>query len=136
MKREIAEKWAADLRSGSTVQGTGALHERFLPEPGFDEQERFCCLGRLCVLALEAGVDVKVGALDAPDEGAVLYDRHDAFLPEAVREWAGMRSEKGTFKAPYIGKTGYAHNSLAAMNDTGCSFAEIAEAIEKRRDEL
>ena len=133
MNREIAELWVEDLRSGSSHQGTGTMHERFEREEGFEETERFCCLGRLCVLAAAAGVDVKV---DAPDVGVVLYDHRDDYPPKSVREWAGLTTRQGEFQTSWIGKTGCAYNSLAEMNDCGRSFAEIADAIERRRGEL
>lgn len=46
MKKEIAEKWIAELRSGKYAQG-----KTYLESGG-----KFCCLGILCKMGVDAGV--------------------------------------------------------------------------------
>lgn len=94
-----AQKWVEALESGRFKQGTRAL------APTSDTR---CCLGVACELAIEAGV------LDAyqPDDGT-LYP-----YPEVTR-WLGLRSSAGS----------YGRTELTYDNDSGKSFAEIAQII-------
>lgn len=108
MNKEIKALWIADLRSGKHPQGTGALCSK----------GRFCCLGRLCELAVEAGVC----AVASLSQDAVSYDGADAILPRSVREWSELSSSTGYY--------GIGH-SLAYDNDNGKTFTEIADIIEK-----
>ena len=106
--------WAADLESGLHKQGCGALHQS-LATGG----DAFCCLGRLCVLAVENGV------IPAPKHGFFgwYYDSCKVSLPPAVQEWAGLSGNNGCMTDG---------DSLAEMNDNGVSFAKIADIIERR----
>ena len=137
MKAEIAERWAAALRSGGHLQGFGALGTVGC---GGGERPRRCCLGVLCDLAVKAGVEVEVETQDS--SSIVCYDGKVDFLPDSVREWAGMRTDQGMFlfnnghvEIP-DGRHRKLYASLAAMNDDGCSFEQIGEAIEEWRDDL
>jgi hypothetical protein len=51
MNPEVKALWVADLRANPDAQGVGYL-DYALP----DGQRRQCCLGRLCLLAVLAGV--------------------------------------------------------------------------------
>ena len=82
MKKEIAEKWVAKLRSGEIKQGTGFLRR--------STGER-CCLGVLCDMAVEA--KRYPGAYNAwQDRGkpfhygqaTILVIGRNKILPEAV----------------------------------------------------
>ena len=156
MKREIAEKWTAALRSGEYEQGQGQLHKRNIEFP-----DCFCCLGVLCELAVEEGVIQKAILVDNEDyaygfdEGETLEQYCEAlglqgpygdtfqptlrvqrsYLPEAVRLWAGMQENNGKFPGCVTDEdTG--SDGLAEMNDCGMSFEYIAEAIEEHMEEL
>lgn len=99
MKREVAEAWIKDLRSGPK-QGQNFLG---------DETTGHCCLGRLCVVL---GVE---------------FDPKGIHLPPKAREAAEMKSGTGW----------YGHeNHLTNDNDSGLTFAEIADIIEAHWEEL
>ena len=109
MNPEIRARWTAALRSGDYQRGSGYLHTW---------DDRFCCLGVLCDLAVKAGVVKRSQA------AAVTMHRYDDaghYLPPAVQDWAGLRTENPA--VPGVGL-------LSNMNDDGCSFAQIADAID------
>lgn len=111
MNPEIKTQWVAALRSGEYEQGRGVLHH--VPT------NTFCCLGVLCDLAAKAGV---VEADHGPD--LTVYDGHTAVLPESVYRWAGLDMDHPSVKL-VDGLDG-----LAAHNDNGVLFPELADAIE------
>ena len=108
MNRDIAEKWIADLRA-NPPQAKGAL---------FDGKG-YCCLGRLCVLA---GLEPE----HVPDSICYKFLGHSEWLPPKVSDWAGMKGQGGR----------YPGGVLADHNDSGKTFAEIADIIESHIDEL
>ena len=111
MKQDIKERWVAALRSGGYKQGMGALN---------DGQGNFCCLGVLCDLAIKEGIQMEV-TLDASGVTDVLhYDGYSGTLPPAVQHWANLPNRPSVREG-----------SLAALNDSGMSFAEIADLIEE-----
>src|SRR3954454_1594362 len=93
MNCDIAERWAAALEGGNYLQGNGKLTYIDFAEPESDT-ELNCCLGVLCQLAVADGVPIEVARRDT---GTVIYDDHDLTLPDAVIDWAGMRSNDGTY---------------------------------------
>ena len=120
MDQKIATKWVAALRSGEYEQGKGALREHDL----------YCCLGVLCSLAFKE--DPSLGKWDAGHTRRRAIDgktglESGTMLPTSVMEWADMKS--------YSGDIGYS-NSLAARNDTGETFPEIADHIEQNWSKL
>jgi hypothetical protein len=106
MNREIAEKWIADLRA-NPPQARLVL---------FDGTGH-CCLGRLCVLA---------GMIPKRANTRYIFADNDATLPDEVMAWAEIHSSCGS----------YPYGSLADDNDSGKTFAEIADIIEAHIDEL
>lgn len=106
--KENREAWVKALRSGDYEQGQGKLHQN----------DRWCCLGVACDLAFKAGV------LSQPivsRMGIFRYDGDDNYLPTVVQAWLGVtmhavKTEGGS--------------CLAARNDEGATFAEIADLIE------
>lgn len=121
---EIVTAWVRALRSGEYEQGQGQLR---------DLDDKFCCLGVLCDLAVKAGVDVKVQA----DKSSYSYDGHGDFPPPAVGDWIGVdvavpfyeKPETETCDAKGCGCCVETH-TLAELNDDGMSFEQIAEVIE------
>jgi hypothetical protein len=110
MNKEIANKWAAALRSGKYEQTTQTLQDG----------EGFCCLGVLCKLAESNGVNITTN--DGILEGNDLSDQN------ATVNWSDIQSCNGEF--------GHWDN-LAELNDEeGYSFNQIADIIEKYYDEL
>ncbi len=127
MKKEIADKWVAALRSGEYQQGTERLHALADFTDGCREVKKgHCCLGVLCEVAIKDGL--KVHRLTT--ETSEYYDYANEALPVSVREYAGMDSDVGTFE-----ENGE-DNVLAALNDAGTPFSEIADIIEKYWSEL
>ena len=141
MNAEIAKVWCEALRSGSYPKGKGALLD----------DGKYCCLGVLCELhrqATHAG-NWEQGQVGWNKRDPQLYrlgehgDGSDIQLPEAVRDWAGMKacSPSVTVRLHEIGCVpGF--TELARLNDgewtrkdegytKPLSFAEIADLIEK-----
>lgn len=114
MNKEIADRWVAALRSGDYAQGRGKLRRG----------SRYCCLGVLCDIS-EVGVWTKIDGIDgyyATSEGT-----DTTTVGTLVKQWSGLKTVVGR------GPEGVA---LTDMNDTGASFATIAEYIEKHWEQL
>lgn len=109
-----AEKWVAALESGEYQQTAGVLRDA----------NGFCCLGVACDLAVKAGVPVKV---TPPRDSADCwyYNDIDGVLPKAVQGWLGLKEDIGEYRSDDSGRA----LSLSAVNDSGASFAEIAQTI-------
>lgn len=116
MKQSIKEKWIAALRSGEYQQGKYRLKRN----------NKFCCLGVLTDLhrKTKKKKDYKWIKLYNGDEN--YFDSVGALNTE-VQKWSSIDSAGGLFKYPTNGKT----NTLATLNDTGKSFKQIADIIEK-----
>jgi hypothetical protein len=119
MKAEIRDRWAEALESDRFRQGTGLLHQinaRGVPDT-------FCCLGVLCELAVEEGIvdRKKAGPMAECYAYGKDYDRSTTTLPQAVVDWAGLRTGN-----PLIdGLTPAVH-----LNDSKqWTFKEIAHAL-------
>jgi hypothetical protein len=123
MDAAIKERWLAALRSGEYEQGRGML----------EFNGKFCCLGVLCSLAVKDGITERtvLENVDGPT-GVALYGTRDGvggtrhYLPGKVIEWAGLPPNEPTVSVPELG------GSLASLNDSGTTFAEIANIIEAR----
>ena len=147
MKEDIKAEWIKRLRSGEYKQCSGAL-TRVRKSDG--DTRHYCCLGVLTVMAKERGVVREFRYSDDTDVSEITYyvedEEHGAplrdadgnlisehamgieqgGLPYAVQEWAGIDSRLGDFKLPTDRNA-----SLAALNDGGASFPEIANIIEE-----
>lgn len=109
----VISSWITALRSKNYKQGHGQL----LTTAG-----RYCCLGVLADLALQAKV-CKPNDLQA------------VVLTHNVTKWAGLASDHGGYNPIKGGDL--MNNSLATDNDTGRkSFKKIADIIEGRPDGL
>lgn len=132
---EIKAQWLHALRSGEYAQGQGHLRT---------DEDKFCCLGVLTDLAVEAGVAEWTpcdsfglyGDLFGVEE--VLFEGTDDersvmnYLTATPRvlEWAGLNGAESL----KFGESGYIpglDNSLTRMNDNGMTFNEIADIIEE-----
>jgi hypothetical protein len=112
MRPEIRARWTAALRSGEYEQGRQCLRS----------DDEFCCLGVLCDLAAKDGVITPVEQTDT-----WIYDGYTDFLPEAVRDWAGI--EHGNPLVFTGGVPGTA--GLITLNDDyRWDFDRIADAID------
>jgi hypothetical protein len=139
MKKEVADKWVAALRSGEYKQTSGTLNDG----------GNFCCLGVLCDIS-SIGKWIEVGLV----KGYYTNDiSSTSILPEQVKSWAGIKSVDGSF--PDDGEISFYYDNtteqfieydegdfvdlitnLAALNDYGKSFTEIADIIEKNWEKL
>lgn len=119
MNRDVAEMWIADLESGKFPQSKGMLRN----------DAGFCCLGVLCDRAVREGILTPEEVIEVPTWPIrTQYAGEDVVLPRKVREWAGMKSDIGTYG------NGYA---LTDENDIyNKTFPEIANVIASFVDNL
>ena len=110
MNKQIKEDWIKALRSGDYEQTRGNLH---------DMENKFCCLGVLCDLAVKSGVDIDI---DRNNHGYITYDKNSGNLPRYVRKWSGIIDNLEDSSSLY---------TLMSLNDHGSSFNIIADKIEE-----
>lgn len=113
MKAELKQKWVDALRSGKYKQCESNLHSRELG---------FCCLG---VLAETFGPEWVGGETFGARMVPVLNGR--------VLSAGGIEraARSGELSAAFLNEVGVScAKTLMNMNDTGKSFAEIADYIE------
>ena len=124
MHAEIKAQWVAALRSGEYKQGKSVLHNR--------ETNEYCCLGVLCDLAVKAGVEVKQGEQSVTVGGdyvnpetiqSTRFGGRAQSLPAAVIGWAGLVEPDPMPEG--------VSDSLACLNDSGDTFDQIADVIER-----
>lgn len=126
---ENRKTWAAALRSGKYLQGKNTLH--MIDAEGND---RFCCLGVACELAVAAGIIAPAEPLDQPARAdgsrVLLYDGEGGILPTRVCQWLGLPDPRGL--------TSYSPRaSLTALNDEeDWTFEQIAELIDAEQVDL
>lgn len=116
MKKEIADKWVAALRSGEYVQGKDHL----------SINDAYCCLGVLCELAIKDGIRINKEMLN----GVMSYNNFVNVPPYQVREWAEIN---------YINNSSFpeSFDRLTTMNDVeNKTFAEIADYIEQNYENI
>lgn len=116
--KENLLRWVEDLESG---QHTQVKHHMVLKGEGY------CCLGRLCEVAIEHDVPLqRVAERDLiPDTSPNVFGYADpdgpmefgSYVPTGVSEWVGLDPHT---LARY-----------AARNDAGESFEQIATAIRR-----
>jgi len=129
MKDDIKTEWVARLRNQREKkykQGKNVLKQAV----SYSDTPEFCCLGVLCDMAEEAGVVSSQPDLDDEENTPWEYGNEQGSsvetLPKAVREWAGIPDGNPmVFFEDGI-------SSLADLNDSGHSFEEIADVIEKQ----
>lgn len=132
MDQDKAEMWQARLRSGQHTQTTGSLENtaNTLDVRSGYRKIGHCCLGVLCVMAVEAGViERRENA-----HGHVQYGNEETgewnsgALPKAVLEWSGIKNIFGQLPSGYL---------LSDLNDgQGKTFLEIADVIESDWESL
>ena len=113
------EAWIAALRSGKYKQATGTLFTG----------EGYCCLGVMCVLEGKEFVKSVKEECQNPDGYYIKGTSFNGVPPDEIAiEMYGLRSNLGS-PADINGST------LAALNDNGSTFEEIADLLEKNPDE-
>lgn len=119
---ENAQKWVEALRSGEYEQARGKLCRK-----SDDGEENFCCLGVACELAIAEGVPVTKHVVKTIDDVfRITYDGMEQTLPARVREWLDLGYANGS----------YNHSALTTDNDSGATFVQIANIIEREQDLL
>lgn len=142
MKADIKERWLKELRSGEYEQGAGDLHTT--PQGGREHiPERFCCLGILSLMCAQEGAVISEPSLGGY---VIAYgaSRETSYLPDEVVAWAGLvfEGERQHADAKIEENRGILSNGthekfredavgLAQLNDSGHSFDEIADVIER-----
>jgi hypothetical protein len=133
---DIKQKWVDALRSGVYAQGRLALKRPT------EEGAEYCCLGVLCELAKTSGeLDVKERTSTAGDNvgfyvGEAPLGAGTAYPVDEIRQWAGLNTSEAllpqgfNYTSPRTGEEVYIE-SLAAANDHGMTFDQIAELIER-----
>lgn len=122
-----AELWAKALESGEYKQGRLRLRT---------VDNKFCCLGVACDLAIKAGVPGVSWQHDLFANWEVLEQpynmcRHTSYLPETVRTWLGLRTFSGILVIDGL------QTDLVSLNDDERkSFRRIAKFVRKHADEL
>ena len=147
-QQKTVNRWVAALRSGTYQQGQRVLR---------NDHNGYCCLGVLCDLVKgELGLKWGEPQSNAPD---LIVERRPgvypiqsvtegkdnlnaAVLPEIVMRELGFKTKMGQFKFsdelferfPKLKErwavTGVYNASLAALNDNGWTFGEIADLLE------
>jgi hypothetical protein len=123
---EVKEKWLSALRSGEFAQGKNLLHK----VDSETKEEKFCCLGVLCAIAVKDEVIEAPELRGAPEVPHYEYAHSTAFLPREVREWSGIESDNGEYQENYADGS-YLLKSLVLLNDDGVPFSVIADVIER-----
>lgn len=115
----IKEKWLTALRSGKFKQGKDELRTL---------ENKFCCLGVLCDIYRK---ETKLGKWGKNHKNKFCFTHTKksnqtfnvlGILPLSVKEWAELSDTN-----PYITD----NHTLASLNDSGSTFQEIADIIEK-----
>jgi hypothetical protein len=113
MKKELMVKWVEALRSGKYKQG-----QRYL-----NRDNKFCCLGVLCEVLKIAPTDGTVKGTSKRYAGCV------STLPIEAMKASGLNSALGVYNSREC-------LSLIHENDSGKTFTEIADIIEKEWENL
>ncbi len=112
---EPQKLWIRALRSGEYKQGSSFLKTI----------HGHCCLGVACEVAIQGGIHINVKS----EEHYFRFGGHTGAVPDIVKEWIGLKESQGQF-GPQD------HQTLAAMNDDGKTFAEIADFIEANPEKV
>jgi hypothetical protein len=118
--------WADALDSGKFRQGNGALREK-APHQG---HSKYCCLGVACAVyqavtgkgMWETGRNVANRFIIGKDSGSTL-------LPRAVAKWFGFGIYDFGSNPRLQDIGGYTISSVAANDDMGLSFRQIARIV-------
>lgn len=120
MKREIAERWISALRSGEYKQTTDGVMRT--------GDDKFCVLGVLCDLhSQETNQPWQL----FPNGRYHSYHYRSCTIPHEVALWAGLDCNQ-LVHLDNIGTSQPNTRSVSALNDSGVSFEELANLIEKQ----
>ena len=128
--------WLDGLRSERYPQGTSALHRG----------DRYCCLGVLCEVARDHGLNIAADREIIGDEARTYYDSASQYLPASVVEWGRLDGEDPAIEIDeeivdwWVEEGIYSDmpfalhqtTTLSDLNDNGVPFALIAGLIERQ----
>lgn len=119
----IKSKWIDRLTNGNYEQGKSYLNRN----------NKLCCLGVLCEIAVEEGVIDKTIEPESDGTPVVRYENDIAVLPGKVAAWAGLSPDGTVFNADVnpilFGDNGYTRAS--DLNDShDFTFKQIALIIQ------
>lgn len=125
LKPEIKKQWTEALRSGEYDQSTGRLRRA----------GRFCVygvLGDLYAKSTNNGIwKGSASSIFFVKKGANKLG-YETFLPRIVWDWAFAEPTPDNFNSACGPRPGGRENpSLATLNDTGMTFTEIADIIDR-----
>jgi hypothetical protein len=116
LRPSVKKAWLEALRNNDYKQGTGMLRN--------PESASFCCLGVLCNLHAQANPKY-AASQTSPYE----YGGNSCLPPKEVLEWAfGSVADK---REEALWDSEIAGDTLYGLNDTGYTFKQIANVIEK-----
>ena len=107
MKPDIKQAWLTALRSGNYQQGQGYLRQG----------DQYCCLGVLCDLYGKAVGPEWEGSDQYGSDCVHSIHGSEVVLPVKIMIWAGLEDRNPL--------------DLAAHNDNGSTFEELANIIEE-----
>jgi hypothetical protein len=130
MNTEVKQKWIDALRSGKYDQGSEKLRS----------VTGYCCLGVLCDLySKEQGSEWEFRGnveTNLQPQDYWYFDGESEFLPESVKEWAGITDKSPHVKIDVEEDCGednwFYHEHLADLNDSGYTFNELSKLIEQQ----
>lgn len=129
LRPEHKAKWLTALRSGDYKQGQNRLRTA---------QDEYCCLGVLCEILKDEinGAWELHGGRYTFVAGAGRIGRESSGLPPVLVHLTGVASlghfNNSTKRAMNASLSwASSRQSLSDLNDTGSTFAEIADVIEK-----
>jgi hypothetical protein len=130
MNPQVKQKWIDALRSGKYDQGSEKLRSH----------QGFCCLGVLCDLyshEKNQGWDFRgVRETNLQPQDYWYFDGESEFLPDSVREWAGMACKNPSVRVDVTDNDDeddwFYHDEIANLNDSGYTFKELSNVIEQQ----
>lgn len=131
-KIEVYKEWIEALRSGKYKQTKNVLKTRLSLN---NEECGYCCLGVLCEIEKERfGLTEYAPSLyieDEEDEGKEIPNPNPCFIFDETEESLPVKAIKalGWADNNYLGLIS-GNRKLAALNDEGVEFPEIADIIE------
>ena len=108
-QQEVRKQWVEALRSGKYEKCVGRLKY-------YGMSTRYCCLGVLCELAAKENIVTA---------GLNSFDGQINYLPLAVQNWVGLRTNDGLPNGIDVDD-----EALAKLNDNGRTFLALADIIE------
>jgi hypothetical protein len=114
---EVQQHWVDALRSGEYEQCEGGLRNK---------KDKRCCLGVLTQLYIDDGHELRASYSNVWGKWEYGENKERNYLLPEVTKWAGLANNAG----------GYQNRALTDDNDSGKTFAEIADIIEANADTL